>query len=88
MKSNTFNNNINNDGIDEEVKKKKTKKKMMMIKIKIIIIIIHIRVALGSNVSNHLLEGVYSYPLRKHAYSNIFKISSPKTEKFQIKNSD
>ena len=26
--------------------------------------------------------------LRKHAYSNILKISSPKTESFQIKNSD
>ena len=28
------------------------------------------------------------YTLRKHAYSNIQKISPPKTEKFQIKNSD
>ena len=27
-------------------------------------------------------------PLRKHAYSNIQKISPPKTEHFQIKNSD
>ena len=27
-------------------------------------------------------------PLRKHAYSNIYKISPPKTENFQIKNSD
>ena len=27
-------------------------------------------------------------PLRKHAYSNILKITSPKTESFQIKNSD
>ena len=26
--------------------------------------------------------------LRKHAYSNILKISPPKTESFQIKNSD
>ena len=26
--------------------------------------------------------------LRKHAYSNIYKISPPKTENFQIKNSD
>ena len=26
--------------------------------------------------------------LRKHAYSNILKISPPKTENFQIKNSD
>ena len=26
--------------------------------------------------------------LRKHAYSNILKISRPKTEKFQVKNSD
>ena len=28
------------------------------------------------------------WPLRKHAYSNILKISPPKTENFQIKNSD
>ena len=28
------------------------------------------------------------WPLRKHAYSNILKISPPKTESFQIKNSD
>ena len=27
-------------------------------------------------------------PLRKHTYSNILKISPPKTERFQIKNSD
>ena len=27
-------------------------------------------------------------PLQKHAYSNILKISPPKTERFQIKNSD
>ena len=27
-------------------------------------------------------------PLRKHAYSNILKISPPKTESFQIKNSN
>ena len=27
-------------------------------------------------------------PLRKHAYSNILKILQPKTEYFQIKNSD
>ena len=27
-----------------------------------------------------------SLPLRKHAYSNILKISPPKTESFQIKN--
>ena len=27
-------------------------------------------------------------PLRKHAYSNILKILSPKNENFQIKNSD
>ena len=31
-------------------------------------------------------EGAYeSYTLRKHAYSNIQKISPPKTENFQIK---
>ena len=29
-----------------------------------------------------------SNPLRKYAYSNIKKISPPKTEKFQVKNSD
>ena len=28
------------------------------------------------------------FPLRKHAYSNILKISSPKTENLQIKNSN
>ena len=27
-------------------------------------------------------------PLRKHAYSNILKISPPNNKKFQIKNSD
>ena len=27
-------------------------------------------------------------PLRKHAYSDLLKISSPKTESFQTKNSD
>ena len=27
-------------------------------------------------------------PLRKHTYSNIKKISPPKTENFQVKNSD
>ena len=30
----------------------------------------------------------YNFPLRKHTYSNIYKILSPKTENFQIKNSD
>ena len=30
----------------------------------------------------------FSLPLRKHAYSNIWKISPPKTENFQTKNSD
>ena len=29
-----------------------------------------------------------SQPLRKHTYSNILRISHPKNEKFQIKNSD
>ena len=28
------------------------------------------------------------YSLRKHAYSKIYKISPPKTENFQVKNSD
>ena len=31
---------------------------------------------------------VTAIPLRKHAYSNILKILPPKTEIFQIKNSD
>ena len=31
---------------------------------------------------------MFDNPLRKHAYSNILKISPPKTEIFQIKNSD
>ena len=30
----------------------------------------------------------YVLSLRKHTYSNIYKILSPKTENFQIKNSD
>ena len=30
----------------------------------------------------------FTYTLRKHAYSNIQKISSPKIENFQVKNSD
>ena len=30
----------------------------------------------------------WSYTLRKHAYSNVLKISAPKTESFQIKKSD
>ena len=38
------------------------------------------------------MEEVFAEPplvtLRKHAYSNIQKISPPKTEKFQIKKSD
>ena len=34
------------------------------------------------------LGGVSWELLRKHAYSNIKKISSPKTENFQIKSSD
>ena len=31
---------------------------------------------------------LFKYILRKHAYSNILKILSPKNENFQIKNSD
>ena len=31
---------------------------------------------------------IYMDPLRKHAYSNILKILSPKNENFQIKKSD
>ena len=33
-------------------------------------------------------ESIHSLSLRKHAYSNIQKISPPKTEIFQIKNPD
>ena len=33
-------------------------------------------------------ENANQNSLRKHAYSNILKISSPKHENFQIKNSD
>ena len=39
-------------------------------------------------VSSELLPLVQSLSLRKHAYSNIKKISPPKTENFQVKNSD
>ena len=35
-----------------------------------------------------LLRDDYSAALRKHAYSNILKISPPKTESFLDKNSD
>ena len=35
-----------------------------------------------------MLAVCIKFALRKHAYSNIEKISSPKTENFQIKNSD
>ena len=35
-----------------------------------------------------LLERNLTLRLRKHAYSNILKILQPKTENFQIKNSD
>ena len=34
------------------------------------------------------LFSIVKLSLRKHAYSNILKISPPKTESFQIKNSD
>ena len=34
------------------------------------------------------ITGLHITSLRKHAYSNILKISPPKTESFQIKNSD
>ena len=37
---------------------------------------------------NPVLGIVACAKLRKHAYSNILKISSPKIENFQIKNSD
>ena len=35
-----------------------------------------------------LLFFFFAHPLRKHAYSNIKKISPPKTENFQVKNFD
>ena len=34
------------------------------------------------------IQHMHQGPLRKQAYSNILKISPPKNEKFQIKNSD
>ena len=34
------------------------------------------------------ISSFYLKTLRKHAYSNIQKISLPKTENFQVKNSD
>ena len=34
------------------------------------------------------IVGTHQKPLRKHAYSNIWQISPPKTENFQIKNFD
>ena len=36
----------------------------------------------------YIVSCYYLFPLRKHAYSNILKISPPKTENFQVKNSD
>ena len=36
----------------------------------------------------NISDGRHSYPLRKHAYSNILKILPPKNENFQIKNLD
>ena len=38
--------------------------------------------------TNIIYKENQEYILRKHAYSNILKILSPKTENFQIKNSD
>ena len=39
-------------------------------------------------MSIYALKKDIFYSLRKHAYSNILKISTPKTESFQKKNSD
>ena len=36
----------------------------------------------------HVLHHSADYTLRKHAYSNIMKFLPPKTENFQMKNSD
>ena len=38
--------------------------------------------------TNIIYKENQEYTLRKHAYSNILKILSPKTENFQLKNSD
>ena len=40
------------------------------------------------DVKCFLTSAVWLLSLRKHAYSNIWKISSQKTENFQMKNSD
>ena len=39
----------------------------------------------GTQKRVQIIQGKTSQSLRKHAYSNILKISSPKTESFQIK---
>ena len=38
-----------------------------------------------ANDTNDIMKNPYYLPLRKHAYSNILKISPPKNENFQIK---
>ena len=43
--------------------------------------------SLNSEILLYMTNGHIRYTLRKHAYSNIEKISPPKTENFQIKNS-
>ena len=42
----------------------------------------------GSESTEHLFFYVSIIPLRRHAYSNIKKISPPKTKNFSDKNSD
>ena len=41
-----------------------------------------------SNIARKDHSGNIAGPLRKHAYSNILKISPPKTESFKMKKSD
>ena len=42
----------------------------------------------GHEASSEIAENLPNLSLRKHAYSNVLKISPPKNEIFQIKNSD
>ena len=44
--------------------------------------------SLEATPTAYVLRKVEENPFRKHAYSNILKSSPPKTESFQIKNSD
>ena len=46
------------------------------------------KLLINSKYCRHMSPINTEKSLQKHAYSNILKISSPKTESFQIKNSD